>query len=204
MESSSVDTITALNDEALSALFTEARTHASFADTPITEDELTAIWNLAKWAPTAANLQPMRLVYVNTPEARERLGVHMNEGNRAKTLAAPVVAVLAVDNKFYEAIPTVAPFLSGMTEVFATDDAMRGEWGTFNSALQAGYFIIAARSLGFAVGPMAGFDSAGVDAEFFSDGRLHSILVVNLGRAGEEAPRPRMPRLDSAEVVQFL
>ncbi len=184
-------------------LFSAARTANSFAATPVSDAELSDIWELAKWAPTAANSQPLRVLYVRPGEGRDRLLKHMNEGNRAKTAAAPAVAVLALDTRFHEHIPALLPYKPELKDVFAANEAMRTETGTFNATLQAGYFILAVRAHGLAAGPMAGFDAAGIDAEFFPDGRYHSILVVNIGHPGENPWFGRLPRLDHDDVVRW-
>jgi 3-hydroxypropanoate dehydrogenase len=192
-----------LDDEARAQLFSEARTPNAFTDEPVTDAELAEIWEHAKWAPTAANFQPMRVTYVNSPEGRARLVSHMNEGNQAKTLAAPAVALLSYDIRFHEHIPTVVPFRAAMVPVFEADEAMRAGAASFNSALQAGYFVMAVRSLGLAAGPMGGFDKDAMDADFFPDGRFRSTLVVNIGHPSDDAFRDRLPRLDAAEVVRW-
>jgi 3-hydroxypropanoate dehydrogenase len=184
-------------------LFTDAHTVNSFAATPVTDAELSEIWELARWAPSAANLQPLRVVFLRTDEGRSRLVPHMNEGNKAKTAAAPAVAVLAYDSQFHQHIPTVMPFRPELREVFEANEDMRGSTGQFSATLQAGYFILAVRALGLAAGPMGGFDKQGLDAEFFPDGRWRSLLVVNIGHPGENAWRERQPRLDPTEVVQW-
>jgi 3-hydroxypropanoate dehydrogenase len=185
-------------------LFTEARTANSFADTPVSDDELAHVWELARWAPTAANTQPLRVLFVRPGEGRDRLLPLMNEGNRAKTAAAPAVAVLAVDTEFHEHIPTVLPYRPQLREVFAADDERRSSTAAFNSSLQAGYFILAVRAAGLAAGPMAGFDADGVDAEFFPDGRFRSVLVVNIGHPGKDPWFDRLPRLPHDDVVQWV
>lgn len=191
-----------LDSAGRSALFTDARTANTFAPVPVTDAELTEIWELAKWAPTAANFQPLRVLFVRG-DARARLVEHMSEGNKEKTAASPAIAVLALDSRFHEHIPIVMPFMADMVGTLETDDAMRTGMAEFNSALQAGYFVLAVRALGLAAGPMKGFDPAGVDAEFFPDGRWRSILVVNIGHPGDDAFRPRMPRLDESDVIAW-
>jgi 3-hydroxypropanoate dehydrogenase len=203
MTLSSTPTLDSLNDAGRSLLFTEARTANTFSDVPVTDEELVGIWDLAKWAPTAANLQPLRVLYVNSAEGRARLVEHMSEGNKAKTLAAPAVAVLALDSRFHEHVPTIMPFKPQLQDVFEANEDARTSTAKLNSALQAGYFVLAVRAQGLAAGPMAGFDAAAVDAEFFPDGRLHSFIVVNIGHPGEDAFRNRLPRLDAAQVVAF-
>jgi 3-hydroxypropanoate dehydrogenase len=192
-----------LDARAQHLLFTGARTANSFADTPVSDAELTDIWELARWAPTSANSQPLRVLYVRRGEARDRLVKHLDEGNRAKTASAPAVAVLALDTRFHEHLPTVLPIKPELKDVFAANDAKRMDTATFNATLQAGYFILAVRAHGLAAGPMGGFDTAGVDAEFFPDGRYRSILVVNIGHPGENPWFPRLPRLDHEDVVQW-
>lgn len=195
---------TRLDDSSLATLFTEAHTINAFAPTPVTDDQLTEIWNLAKWAPTAMNVQPLRVVYVQSPEARRRLVDHMDEGNRAKTLTAPAVALLAADSRFHEHIPQLVPFKAEMREVLEQQEQARQQLASFNTALQAGYFILAVRAVGLGAGPMLGFDAAGMDAEFFPDGRWSSTLVVNIGHpAGEDAWYPRLPRLEHDQVLRW-
>jgi len=192
-----------LDAKARHLLFTGARTANSFADTPVTDAELTEIWDLAKWAPTSANSQPLRVVYVRPGPGRDRLVKHMNDGNRAKTESAPAVAILARDTSFHEHIPAVLPFRPELKDTFAANDAMRDATATFNATLQAGYFILAVRAHGLAAGPMSGFDPAGLDAEFFPDGRYRSILVVNIGHPGENPWFGRLPRLSHDDVVTW-
>ncbi len=200
------DTVTLdrLDEAGRALLFTDARTANSFATTPVTDAELAGIWELAKWGPSAANTQPLRVLYVRSDEGRARLVEHMSDGNKAKTLAAPAVAVLAVDTQFYEHIPTVFPSRPEMREMFASKPEMADPMSRFNAALQAGYFIVAVRATGLAAGPMAGFDGPGIDGEFFADGRFKTILVVNIGHPGENPWFDRQPRLDHAVTVSYV
>jgi 3-hydroxypropanoate dehydrogenase len=190
-----------LNEHGRKVLFTEARTANTWSDTPVTDEELTAIWELAKWAPTSANTQPLRVLYVRPGEGRDRLVKHLADGNKAKTESAPAVAVLAADKEFHETIPTVFPLNPQMKGVFEADEELREKHAGFNATLQAGYFILAVRAFGLAAGPMTGFDAAGLDAEFFPEGNLHSILVVNIGHPGENPWFDRLPRLPHEDVV---
>ena len=192
-----------LSTESLETLFTHAATANSFAPTVVSDEELRSIWELAKWPPTAANFQPMRVLFVQSPDARAKLGVHMEEKNRAKTVAAPAVAVLAFDRSWHENIATTTPHLAHLTEFFADNEDPRLEMARSNSWLQAGYFILAIRSLGLAAGPMIGFDARAIDAEFFPDGAWGTFLVINIGHPTEGSYRPRLPRLDQEHTVQF-
>jgi len=192
---------TPLADDALNALFVDARTARTFSSTPVTDEQLTAIWDLVKWAPTSSNLQPLRVMYVQSPEARARLTAHMAEGNRARIASAPAVAVLALDSRFYEYVPLVAPMRPEMQAVLEGNEEMRTKMGGFSGAMQAGYFVLAVRAQGLAAGPMGGFDAQALDADFFADGRLHSVLVVAIGHPGENPWHDRLPRLDNTDTV---
>lgn len=194
---------TVLDARGRALLFHDARTANTFAPTPVTDAELDSIWELAKWPPTAANIQPLRVLYVRTEEGRARLVEHMADGNKAKTASAPAVAVLAVDSRFHTYIPEVFPIRPQMADALEADDAMREGMGSFNSAIQVGYFLLAVRAEGLTAGPMAGFDKEGVDAEFFPDGRWKSVLVVNIGHPGEDPWFDRLPRLAHEDAVAW-
>lgn len=184
------------------ALFTEARTVNNFADTPVSDEELRTIWDLARWSPSAANSQPLRVLFVRTEEGKQRLVAHLSEGNRAKTAQAPVAAVLAYDTDFHEHLPHVFPMAGeSMREQFAADEAGRNAMASYSAALQTGVFLLAVRAAGLAAGPMSGFDAAGVDAEFFAGTGLRSHLVVNIGHPGVDPYFERLPRLDSDQVL---
>ncbi|KUG61751.1 MULTISPECIES: malonic semialdehyde reductase [Kocuria] len=176
-------------------LFREARTASEFLDEPVSDEQLRAIFELARMGPTAMNIQPLRVTWIRSADARERLLPHMAEGNRAKTAAAPVVAVLGYDVDWHEHLPVVFPPAAGKQEMFAGNEELRERMGRDNAHLQAGYFVLAVRAVGLAAGPMGGFDPAGVDAEFHAGTTRRSLLVVNIGAPA--APRhDRLPRLD--------
>jgi 3-hydroxypropanoate dehydrogenase len=190
----------ALTPEAQALLFRDARTANTFSDEPVTDEQVAAIYDLVKYAPTAMNAQPLRILLVRQGEARERLLKHMSDGNRDKTANAPLVAVLAADIDFHEQLPRTFPHFPGAKDLFA-DDASREQAATFNATLQIGYFLLGVRAAGLAAGPMAGFDAEAIDADFFGGTTLKSLLVVNIGKPGENAWFDRLPRLEQDEVV---
>ncbi|MEV0155608.1 malonic semialdehyde reductase [Micromonospora sp. NPDC050686] len=191
-----------LDPQAQAQLFTDARTANTFTDEPVTDDQLRAIFDLAKYPPTALNAQPLRVLFVRPGQARDRLLEHLADGNRAKTATAPVVAVLATDPDFHEFIPRVFPIRPELRDVLGADAVAREGTARFNATLQIGYWLLAVRAAGLAAGPMAGFDAEAVDKEFFADSGWKSLLVVNIGRPGPDAWLPRLPRLDYDEVVR--
>lgn len=192
-----------LDASALDVLFCKARTHNAFSG-PVTDDDLHAIYDLMKWGPTTANSTPARFVFVRSAEGKEKLRPALSEGNLTKTLAAPVVVIVAYDLEFYELLPKLFPhtdarsWFAGKSREHIETNAFRG--GT----LQGGYFLLAARALGFDCGPMSGFDNATVDATFFPDGKWKSNFLINLGHGDPAKVRPRNPRLTFEEACRIV
>ncbi len=182
--------------DAAAALFLEARTANSWDEGEIADETLEAVYALTRMAPTAMNIQPLRITWVRSAEARERLVAHMSDGNKAKTLNAPLVAVLSYDTDWHELMPTTAPHAAGMVPTFAANDALRQGMAVNNAHIQAGFFIMAARAAGLAAGPMAGFDAAGIDTEFNEGTQRKAFLVVNPGRPNGIVDRARLHRLE--------
>ncbi|MGP3982561.1 malonic semialdehyde reductase [Streptomyces sp. KR80] len=194
----------ALDAAAQDLLFREARTANTFTDEPVTDEQLQAIYDLVKYAPTAFNQSPLRIVLVRSPEARERLVQHMAEGNQQKTAAAPLVAILATDHEFHEELPRLFPHFPQAKDMFFSERPVREQAGSFNAALQVGYFVIGVRAAGLAAGPMTGFNADAINKEFFPDGDHSALAVVNIGKPGENAWFPRSPRLEYDEVVTTI
>ena len=195
----------ALAPEAQELLFRSARTANTFTDEPVSDEQLRAIYELIKYAPTAANSQPLRFVFLRTPEAKERLIPLLGEGNRAKTQAAPLVAILAADTDFHEELPKVFPHAgAAYREMYAGNDDARIGSARLSAALQVGYFILGVRAAGLAAGPMGGFDAEAVSKEFFADGKHQALVIVNIGKPGENAFFERNPRLPFDEVASFI
>ena len=192
-----------LSDAALAQLFTEARTRNAWSDRPVPEDLLRRLYDLTKFGPTAVNNTPARFVFVTSPEAKARLIPLMAEGNRAKTLQAPVNVIIGQDIDFHEHLPTLFPHAPGAKDWFA-DETGRREAAFRNSSLQGGYFLLAARALGLDVGPMAGFDSAGGKAELFAGTTVEPNFIVNLGYGTDENLFPRSPRLGFEAAASIL
>jgi 3-hydroxypropanoate dehydrogenase len=190
-------------DAVLAQLFTEARTRNAWSDRPVSEDLLRKLYDLTKFGPTAVNATPARFVFVTSPEAKARLIPLMGEGNREKTLQAPVNVIIGHDIEFHETLPVLFPHAPGARDWFA-DEAGRRETAFRNSSLQGGYFLLAARALGLDVGPMSGFDPAGVKAEFFPDSTVEPNFIVNLGYGTDENLFPRSPRLGFEEAASIL
>lgn len=193
----------AIDEAAADTLFRDAHTAYSFTDEPVTDEQIAQLYELLRHAPTAMNSQPLRVVFVRSPEAKARLLPLLAEGNRPKSESAPVVAILAADTEFHENLPRLLPMAPKARDSFE-DAAKRESHARFNATLQAGYFILAARAVGLDAGPMGGFNAAGIDDEFFADSPLRSLLVVNLGHVAEGGNFPRKPHVEFEEAVTLL
>ena len=192
-----------LSDQALDQLFREARTHNGWQPIDVPDALLKEAVELTEMGPTSANVLPLRIVFVKSAEAKERLKPALMAGNVEKTMAAPVTAVLGHDTKFYDLLPRLFPHADAKSwfvgnETFANDTAYK------NGTLQVAYFILALRALGLDTGPMTGFDNAAVDAAFFPGGQIKSNVLVNIGYGDPSKLFPRSPRLAYDEIAKTV
>lgn len=191
-----------LSQAGLDLLFA-AHTHHAWEDRPVPVETLRRLIALAFGGPTAFNQQPLRVLFVTTPEAKARLAPAVGRSNRDKTLAAPVTAIMCHDLAFFRHLPRlwpladVRPFYDGQPDAARTSSFR-------NATLQAGYFLMAARALGLDAGPMSGFDAARVTADFLQGRDWEVNFLVNLGHGVPAAVRPRNPRLGFDEVAAIL
>ena len=193
----------ALDEPALGQLFTEARTHGAFLGRPVPDSLLREAIELAKMAPTAANNQPLRVVFLRSAEAKERLRPAMAPGNVDKTMAAPVVAIAGYDVEFFEHLPYLTP-QRDFRSMFAGNPELAAKSAAQSGTLQVGYFILALRALGLDAGPMGGFDAAKVEAEFFPEGKIKANVVINIGYGDDAKLYPRNPRLTFDQMATIL
>lgn len=189
---------------ALDQLFRAARTHNKWQAKDVPDSVLRELVDLAKMGPTSANCQPARIVFVKSPAAKQRLAPFLSDNNRTKTMSAPVCAVVAYDLKFFEHLPRLFPHNQAARSWFDGKPGHIATTALRNSSLQGGYFILAARALGLDTGPMSGFDNAGVDKEFFSDGTVKSNFLCSLGYGDASVLFPRLPRFSFDEMAKIL
>ncbi|NMG74259.1 malonic semialdehyde reductase [Aromatoleum diolicum] len=208
-----------LNEEGRDLLFRNARTHNAWLDAPVNDATLRELYELMKWGPTSANCCPARILFLRTPEAKNRLIPALAPGNVDKTLHAPVTAVIGYDGKFYELLPKLFPHADARSW-FADTPELAEVTARRNSSLQGAYFMLAARAVGLDCGPMSGFDQAKVDHEFFPAGRksegdefcleyfpdshVKTNFLCNLGYGDPAKLFPRSPRLDFDEACKLL
>lgn len=189
-----------LDDTALDALFRTARTHESFADTPVTDETLAALYELVKLGPTSGNSLPGRFLIIRTAETKEKLRPCLSQGNIEKTMAAPVTVVVAYDPLFHGKLPELNPG-TDLKAWFVGNPDLSEETAFRNSTLQGAYLLMAARAHGLACGPMSGFDRMKLDRILFSASSWKSNFLINLGYPKDEELPPRLPRLSFDQAV---
>lgn len=193
-----------LSDASLDQLFRNARTFNAWQDKEVTDAQLKELYDLVKMGPTSANASPMRLIFIKSADAKARLKPFLSENNAAKTMSAPVTAIVATDFAFYDHLPKLFPHAPAR-DWFVGNDALIEATGFRNSSLQGAYLIMAARSLGLDCGPMSGYDQPGLDAEFFAGTHVRSNFLVNIGYGDANTNLfGRLPRFDFDDVAQIL
>jgi 3-hydroxypropanoate dehydrogenase len=193
-----------VSDDSLDVIFRNARTHSAWLDQPVDDDLLRRLYDLAKMGPTSANMCPMRIVFVKSKEAKEKLRPCLDAGNVDKTMKAPATAIIGMDVRFYEQLPKLFPHADAKAWFKDLPANVLEYVALRNSSLQGAYLIIAARSLGLDCGPMSGFDNAKVDAAFFAGTTVKSNFLCNLGHGDASKLHPRSPRLAFDEACKVL
>ena len=191
-----------VDDDVLRQAFLEARTHNAWQAKEVPDSLLHELVGTAQMGPTAINSQPARFVFVKSPEAKEKLKPHLSEGNRAKTMLAPVCVIVGYDLAFYEHLPRTFPH-KDVKASYAADPQKTLENAFRNSTLQGAYLMVAARLLGLDCGPMSGFNNAGVDGAFFAGTSIKSNFICNLGYGDPSVLKGRLPRLGFDEVARI-
>lgn len=184
-------------------IFENARTHTAWQARPVPDELLRRVYDVAKMGPTSSNCCPMRVIFVKSAEAKERLKPCLSAGNVDKTMAAPATAIIAHDTRFYDLLPKLFPHRD-IRAGFANNAELAETTAFRNGSLQGAYLIIAARALGLDCGPMSGFSNAKVDAEFFPDGRWKSNFLCNLGHGDHAKLHPRNPRPSFEDACRIL
>lgn len=193
-----------LNQSALDQLFFTARSFGTWQDRAVSDELLHQLYATLRMAPTSMNCNPARIVFVTSPEAKQKLDQALPEGNRAKAMAAPVTAIIGFDTRFFEQLPTLFPPMPTAREMFANNAALAESTAFRNSSLQGAYLILAARALGLDCGPMSGFDAAKVDELFFAGTSVKSNFLCNLGYGERTGLHPRGPRLEFAAACSIV
>lgn len=191
-------------EEEVALLFTQARTYGAWLDRQVDDALLHRLYELTRTGPTGGNTQPLRVVFVKSASAKEKLREALAPTNVEKTMTAPVTAIIAFDVAFHLKLPQLFPGRPEMKEKLdVLPSQERERLALQSSTLQAGYLILAARALGLDCGPMGGFDAAKVNELFFPDGEWKSTLLINLGYGDRTKLFPRLPRLEFEDACKI-
>ncbi len=191
-----------LDDAGLDLLFREARSHNGWLQRSVNNMLLRRLWELVRYAPTAVNGMPARMVFINSADGKRRLRPCLNQGNVEKVLSAPVTVIVGYDAAFWEQLPKLFPHAD--VRAMFSENAEVAELTAFrNSSLQGAWLMLAARALGLDCGPMSGFDCERLDREFFAGTSIRSNFLCNLGYGDKDKLYPRLPRLSFEEACAF-
>lgn len=192
-----------LNNHAIDLLFREARTHHTWLDKPVSEDDLRTLYDVFKWGPTSTNGNPARITFVRSDAEREKVKACVAEGNVGKVATAPVIAIVAYDTSFWERLPELFAHRD-MSERYIGKPEYAETTAFRNSSLQGAYLMLAARALGFDSGAISGFDNAALDKAFFAGTTLKSNFICNIGYGDVSGLFPRLPRLEFDEACRIV
>ncbi|HUR01100.1 MAG TPA: nitroreductase family protein [Nonomuraea sp.] len=150
----------------------------------LSDAELTALLEAARWAPSAANSQPWRFLVGRRGDATfEAIVELLMPGNQAWAPRASVLVVAVAD----------------------TTQESTAPWAVYDTGQAVAHLSLQATELGLAVHQMGGFDAAGVSERFGLAPELKPIAAVAVGRLDpaadlpepyferERAPRERRP-----------
>lgn len=180
----------------------------------ITDAEIGELIRLATRAPTAYNLQNWRFIAVRTPEAKKRLQEVAN--GQAKVSQAAVTFIVCGVLPDHADIParlsqfvqaglmsegTVSGWQRGARAQYADPRIARDE-AVRSATLAAGTLIHAAQAMGFASGPMTGFDVGGLVRQFGLEPNELPVMLIAVGRAAA-GNWPQKPRRPLGEVLRL-
>jgi len=191
---------TARTSVPLHPLLAERWSPRAFDPTPLSDDDVTALLEAARWAPSAMNHQPWRfLVGRQGSDGADATykGIYdaLAGGNQQWASSAPLLVAALVRTENEDGTPRViAPFELG---------------------LAVSQLTVQAHALGLHVHQMGGFDAAQVSDTFAVPATYTSVVVLAIGRQGdaeslpawaaerESAPRERLALDDIAYADEF-
>ena len=192
-----------LNNANLDTLFYEARSHKTWINKDITDNQINQIYTLLKFAPTSGNCCPARFTFIKSDEAKNRLKPALDKGNIDKAMSAPCVAIISYDNEFYESLSILSPHNDAKASFIGKEKKIINT-AQFNSTLQGAYFIMASRSIGLDCCPMLGFNKEKVNEEFYPEGKYKSLFICGIGYGDGSKLYERAPRLDFIDACSII
>jgi 3-hydroxypropanoate dehydrogenase len=193
-----------ISEAVFDQLFTNARSHHAWTDRKVSDDALRRMYDIAKWGPTSGNLQPARIVFVRSEEGKQRLypALEGMGSNPAQVRAAPVTAIIAQEERFWEQAPRLFP-RTNFKPMFENSPEFAESIAYRSSSLTGAYLMIAARGLGLDVCPMSGFHNSILDEAFFKGTTWRANFICTIGYGDDSKLHPRDPRLSFEEACQL-
>jgi nitroreductase len=148
----------------------------------LTDEQVTALLEAARWAPSANNTQPWRFLVARRGEAafQELIGL-LAPGNQLWAGAAAALVLVAAET--------------------TDEDGRPRKWALYDTGQAVGHLIVQAAYEGLDAHQIGGFDTAGAAERFGLPAGLQPVVVVAVGRHDPSAPlapmlaeRERAPR----------
>lgn len=141
----------------------------SFLEKDVPDEVLWSLFEAARWAPSAYNLQPWRFVIARTPEERERFHTFISEFNLVWCRKAPVLVLMLSQR---------------------VSDHGDNPSHAFDAGAAWGFLALEAVRKGLVTHPMTGFDmekareTLGIPEEF----AIQALIAI-----GYQGPREALP-----------
>ena len=167
----------------------------AFDRSPLSDADVTALLEAARWAPSANNYQPWRFL----------VGRHGVDG--ADATYKGIYDALAEFNQLWA---SAAPVLVAAVVEVEHEDGSAREIAPYELGLAVSQLTVEAAARGLHVHQMGGFDAAQIGTEFGVPPQYRTVVVLAVGRLGdpeslptwaaerETAPRERKPLADIA------
>lgn len=134
-------------------------------DRPVTREQIIALLEAARWAPSCWGDQPWRYIVFDRHhnEAAWRQGFEcLSEGNQAWVISAPVLMLAAADTQF-------------------TRNAKPNRWGHHDTGAASENICLQAASMGLMAHQMAGYDRDKARAVFGIPQRFDLMSMIAVG-----------------------
>lgn len=136
----------------------------------VSDDQVTALLEAARWAPSAGNSQPWRFLVTRRGDlAHRQLFAALASGNQAWADAASTLILVAART---------------------TADGAPQPWALYDTGQAVAALVTQAQALGLSVHQIGGFDSGAVRGEFGLGRELTPVVVLAVGRADPDAELP--------------
>jgi 3-hydroxypropanoate dehydrogenase len=179
---------------AVDIIFNNARTQNGWTDKPVTDEQIKAIYDIAKMGSTSMNCQPARFQFLRTSEGKAKLAACASPGNQAKIIAAPVVAIIGMNPEFYKELDKNFSHNPNARAIFEGNQGLIDGTTFRNSTLQGAYLMVAAKLQGLDCGAMSGFVPAKVDEAFWAGTTVKTNFICCLGYGDPSKVMGRLPR----------